>query len=210
MELLLIRHALPVRIDEGAVDGPADPALAEVGLRQAVAVAEWLAEEQIDAIWSSPMRRARETAAPISDRLGLSVTIDEGIAEYDKEALSYIPVEELKAANDPRWQAMLRGEWTVHEETPEQFRGRVVAAIEQLIDAHSGDRIAIVCHGGVINGYLGHILELPNPQGFFYPNYTSIHRVAAARSGERSIVTVNETSHLRRTGLPMGLFQGTR
>jgi 2,3-bisphosphoglycerate-dependent phosphoglycerate mutase len=76
-----------------------------------------------------------------------------------------------------------------------------------LIAAHSGDRIAIVCHGGVINGYLAHILDLPNPQGFFYPNYTSIHRVAAARSGERSIVTVNETSHLRLTGLPIGLFQ---
>ena len=42
---------------------------------------------------------------------------------------------------------------------------------------------------------------------FFYPNYTSIHRVAAARSGERSVVTINETSHLRNTGLPMGLFQ---
>jgi hypothetical protein len=72
----------------------------------------------------------------------------------------------------------------------------------------SGHRIAIVCHGGVINAYLTYILGLSNyQQGFFYPNYTSIHRVAAARSGERSIVTINETSHLRGTGLPMGLFQ---
>ena len=66
----------------------------------------------------------------------------------------------------------------------------------------------MVCHGGVINGYLSHILGLAPSNGFFYPNYTSIHRVAAARSGERSVVTVNETSHLRGTGLPMGLFQG--
>jgi probable phosphoglycerate mutase len=43
--------------------------------------------------------------------------------------------------------------------------------------------------------------------GFFYPNYTSIHRVAASRSGVRSIVTVNETAHLRGTGLPIGLVQ---
>jgi probable phosphoglycerate mutase len=64
-----------------------------------------------------------------------------------------------------------------------------------------------VCHGGVINGYLAHVLGLDG-QSFFYPNYTSIHRVAAARSGERSVVTINETSHLRRTGLPIGLFQG--
>ena len=42
--------------------------------------------------------------------------------------------------------------------------------------------------------------------GFFYPNYTSIHRVMAARSGQRQIVTVNETPHLRGTGLPIGLY----
>jgi probable phosphoglycerate mutase len=66
----------------------------------------------------------------------------------------------------------------------------------------------VVCHGGVIAGYLTHILGLVEPHGFFYPNYTSIHRVAAARSGERTIVTLNETSHLRSTGLPMGMFQG--
>ena len=65
-----------------------------------------------------------------------------------------------------------------------------------------------MCHGGVINGYLCHVLGLTDPRGFFYPNYTSINRVAAARSGARSIVTINETSHLRGTGLPMGLFQG--
>jgi probable phosphoglycerate mutase len=65
----------------------------------------------------------------------------------------------------------------------------------------------MVCHGGVINAYVSHCLGLPNSRGFFYPNYTSIHRIAAARSGERSIVTLNETSHLRLSGLPMGLFQ---
>ena len=75
----------------------------------------------------------------------------------------------------------LRGEWTAHEESPEEFRARIVDALEVLIGKHTGDRIAVVCHGGVINGYLSYILGLANPQSFFYPNYTSIHRVAAAR-----------------------------
>jgi probable phosphoglycerate mutase len=66
-----------------------------------------------------------------------------------------------------------------------------------------------VCHGGVINAYLTHILGIEDPSGFFYPNYTSIHRVAAARSGERSVLTINETAHLRGTGLPIGLFGGS-
>ena len=85
----------------------------------------------------------------------------------------------------------------------------MVGTIEELIETHPGQRIVVVCHGGVINGYLCHVLGLSHPKGFFYPNYTSINRVAAARGGVRSVVTINETSHLRGTGLPMGLFQGT-
>lgn len=208
MELLLIRHGLPVR-RELAV-GAADPELSEAGHAQARHLADYLSSEVLDAVYASPLRRAVQTAEPLAEVQKRTIEIIDDVAEWDRHSNEYVPVEELKAANDPRWQALLRGEWTVHEESPEQFRGRIVAAIEKLVDAHSGDRVAIVCHGGVINGYLGHILQLPNPQGFFYPNYTSIHRVAAARSGERSVVTVNETSHLRRTGLPMGLFQGAR
>ena len=51
---------------------------------------------------------------------------------------------------------------------------------------------------------LGLAFEQP---GFFYPNYTSINRIVASRSGVRSLVTLNETSFLRGTGLPMGLVQ---
>jgi probable phosphoglycerate mutase len=66
----------------------------------------------------------------------------------------------------------------------------------------------VVCHGGVINCYLSHVIGLEHEAlGFFYPNYTSIHRVAASSRGHRSVVTINETSHLRGTGLPMGLVQ---
>ncbi|MFL6206241.1 MAG: histidine phosphatase family protein [Acidimicrobiales bacterium] len=188
MELLLIRHALPVRVDEGSVDGPADPALAQLGVAQAEAVAEWLADEAVDAIWCSPMRRARETAAPIAARLGLEVAIEEGVAEYDRLSPSYIPVEELKAANDPRWYEV--------PEHPEHFRGVVVDAVERIVQAHPRQRVAVVCHGGVINVYTGHVLGLDDPL-FFLPGYTSISRVLAASSGERSISTLNETAHLR-------------
>lgn len=205
MELLLIRHALPIRRE--LQSGIADPELSEAGHAQAGHLAEYLASEPLDAIYASPMRRAVQTAEPLAASRGLEIVLVDDVAEMDRNSSEYVPVEELKAANDPRWQAMLRGEWSTDEETPAEFRTRVVTAVEQLVEAHSGDRIAVVCHGGVINGYLAHILGLPVTQGFFYPNYTSIHRIAAARGGERSVVTVNETAHLRSTGLPMGLFQ---
>jgi probable phosphoglycerate mutase len=205
MELLIIRHALPVRRE--LTEGPADPELAADGHQQAARLADYLAAERIDAIYASPLVRARQTAEPLADRFGLDVTISAGVAEWDQNSPEYVPVEELKAANDPRWQAMLRGEWD-SDESEHDFRRRVLDAVETIVADHRGERVAIVCHGGVINGYLAHVLGLDDgARGFFYPNYTSINRVAAASSGERSVVTVNETSHLRGTGLPMGLFQ---
>jgi 2,3-bisphosphoglycerate-dependent phosphoglycerate mutase len=206
MELLLIRHALPVRRE--LESGVADPELSEAGHAQAKHLAAYLADERIDALYASPLRRAHQTAEHVAADQGTQIVLEDDVAEWDRNSREYIPVEELKAANDPRWQQMLNGEWADRDESPEQFQRRVVAALERLIEAHSGQRIAVVCHGGVINGYLTHVLGLADLNGFFYPNYTSIHRIAAARSGERSIVTINETSHLRGTGLPMGLFQG--
>lgn len=188
MELLLIRHGLPVRVDEGTVAGPADPDLSERGLAQAAALADWLVGEAIDAIWVSPMRRAAQTAAPLVQRLGLPVVIDEDIAEYDRDAASYIPIEELKAANDPRWREV--------PEQPEHFQAVVVAAVERIVAAHPRQRVAVVCHGGVINAYAAHVLGIADPL-FFLPRYTSISRVFAASTGERSVASLNETAHVR-------------
>ncbi|MGD9995847.1 MAG: histidine phosphatase family protein [Ilumatobacteraceae bacterium] len=205
MELLLIRHALPVRRELPA--GPADPELSEAGLRQAEHLADYLSSERLDAVYTSPLRRAVQTAEPVARAQGLDATVIDGVAEWDRHASEYIPMEELKASGDPRWALVVRGEWPVRELSPHEFRVAVVAEIETLVAAHGGGRIAIVCHGGVIAAYLTTILGIAEPHGFFYPNYTSIHRVAAARTGERTIVTLNETAHLRSTGLPMGLFQ---
>ncbi len=202
-----MRHALPVRRE--LVEGPADPELSADGRAQAEHLATYLSSEHLDAIYASPLRRAYETAAAIAAFHDLEVVLCDGVAEFDRLSSDYIPTEELKAANDPRYHAIINGQWDAEDETSEEFRSRVVRTIEQLIDVHPGQRIVVVCHGGVINGYLCQVLGLTNPRAFFYPNYTSINRVAAARSGTRSVVTINETPHLRGTGLPMGLFQGS-
>jgi 2,3-bisphosphoglycerate-dependent phosphoglycerate mutase len=194
MELIFVRHALPQRIENAS--GPADPQLDEVGHGQAALMAAYLAQEQIDEIWASPMRRAQQTADPLAAHFGQSIHTDDRLAEYDKLDPTYIPVEELKATNDPRWQAMVRGEWQ-REGDPFDFQLKVVAAVDQIVLLNARRRVAIVCHGGVINSYFAHVLGIGSPVGFFYPEYTSIHRVMAASSGERSVRSLNETSHLR-------------
>jgi probable phosphoglycerate mutase len=205
MELILIRHALPIRrvVSEGA----ADPELSADGLVQSQHLAAYLGDEPIHAIYTSPLKRAIQTAAPLAERLGLTTTIVDGVAEYDRLSSTYIPVEELKATNDPRWQQMLADTWDDRDETRTEFADRVQSAMESIVIDHPGQNVAVVCHGGVINAFLARVLGMQDSSGFFYPNYTSVHRVVAARSGQRQIITVNETAHLRGTGLPIGLYR---
>lgn len=204
MELILVRHALPVRREN--IDGPADPELSTEGLAQAILFAEYMAGENIDALYSSPLKRAIQTADPLAVAKDLATAIEDGVAEFDQHSNEYIPVEELKATNDPRWQEMMNGTWASAEDADE-FSERVISSLEAIISRHRGEKVLVTCHGGVINEYLAYVLKLDNRQ-FFYPNYTSIHRIAASSNGHRSIVSVNETSHLRGSGLPMGIFNG--
>ncbi|MEY2422922.1 MAG: hypothetical protein QOI95_2989 [Acidimicrobiaceae bacterium] len=196
MELLLIRHALPVRI-EGEEGTAADPALAEVGHEQSRALADYLAGEHIDVLYASPLRRARETAEPVSARLGLAVVIDEELAEFDRHSHFYIPIEELKQEKDERWDDLVEGRWGADGEVdPDTFKAVVVEAVERVITAHPGQTVAIICHGGVINAYFAHLLKLEFPM-FFEPAYTSISRVLASSAGQRQVKSINESAHVR-------------
>jgi 2,3-bisphosphoglycerate-dependent phosphoglycerate mutase len=194
VDLLLIRHAEPVRIVDA--DGPADPPLVDRGREQADRLAAWLHDEPLDDIWSSPMRRAMETAAPVAAAHSLEVVVDDELAEFDREATSYIPMEELKATKDERFFAMFEGRLEDFDVDPVEFRAGVVAAVERIIAANPSRTVAVVCHGGVINAYVGHILGIERPL-WFEPIYTGITRVAASRQGARSLVTLNEAAHLR-------------
>ena len=191
----MVRHALPVRIE--LETGIADPELSAEGHEQSKKMAAYLASENIDAVYASPLRRAIETAQPLIEQLGIQYEICEGVAEFDRNSNEYVPAEELRATNDPRWQKMMKGEWDETADSPEVFRDRVISSINELIERHPGEKVAVVCHGGVINQYLAYVLGISTQMGFFYPQYTSIHRVAASRSGAKSVVSINESSHLR-------------
>jgi 2,3-bisphosphoglycerate-dependent phosphoglycerate mutase len=197
MELLLIRHAEPVRIGPGEGNGPADPHLTELGREQARRLAAWLEPEAIDHVVVSPLLRARETAAPLLEHLGRSPEIDDVLTEYDARADHYIPTEELRETRDDRWTAMVEGRWEEFGgDEPATFRARVIPRIDAIAVAHPGERVAVVCHGGVINVYLADVLGIDRLL-WFDPAYTSVSRAKVSREGIRSLTTLNETSHLQ-------------
>jgi len=193
VHLLLIRHGETTRVDSET--GIADPPLTDNGREQARRLAEWLKDERLDHIVVSPLRRARETAAPLAERFGLEPEVIAKLAEFDGEASSYIPMEELRATRDPRLRAMTEGRW---EELgsmvePETFRSDIIAALDGVATAHPGQRVAVVCHGAVINVYLGDVIGTPRLL-WFEPRYASVSRVLISRDGIRSVESVNEST----------------
>lgn len=196
MEIVLVRHALPVRIDATPDGSAADPQLAERGLAQAERVVKALAGEQISALYTSPSRRARETAAPLERALGMAAQVEDGLAEFDAKDSSYVPVEELKAAGDPRWEALVHGDIYSHDVDPVVFRRHVVDAVERIVARHPGGRAVLFSHAGAINAAAGHVLGQEKTI-WFPPAYCSLTRIGASRDGRRGIISLNETGHVR-------------
>lgn len=188
VELILVRHGRPERSEQTA-----DPHLSERGRDQAARVARWLANDKVHGIWSSTMLRAVQTAEPFAAHAGHEIRRHGGIVEFDSASGVYIPTEELKRENYAAWQAIATGDQGVDME---EFQARVVAAMEEIIAAHPGENVAVFCHGGVINMWAAHVLGV-KARIFFEADYTSINRFVCARSGQRSVISLNERAHLR-------------
>jgi probable phosphoglycerate mutase len=187
MQLILIRHGLPIRSDDTS-----DPPLSEAGHDQARRTAAALAGERVDAVYASTMRRAIQTADPYVALNGHTLGTHEAICEFDRGSGAYIPMEELKRDDYPAWQAFVaRGA----DADISAFQSGVVECLEGVIAAHPSQTVAVFCHGGVINVWTAHVLKMP-PRLFFEPKYASIHRYLCAGTGERNLVSLNEVGHL--------------
>ena len=197
MELLIVRHARPVR-EEAPAGCSADPGLAEVGRRQAEAAADFLMQEGIHHIASSSMRRALETAQPLADRLGLPVESLDDLRESDHRSGLYVPLEEA-SRDDPATAHYWDGDPLAHvfPDGYDHFRARVLRGFEHVIGANRSRTVAVFCHGMVTSVYLQCLLGLDNPMAVLV-DYCGITRVAAAGNGYRTVRSVNETHHVRR------------
>ena len=190
MELIIIRHGRPERVKD-SLDA-ADPPLTEVGLAQAEAMARWMQDEHIDAIYSSPMARAVQTSVPLETVKAMPATVEPRIAEYDKAERTYIPMEEMMA-DKAAWRA-----WLADNAAKDMsaFSDEAVEAINEIISNHRGEKVALICHGGIINVWAAHVLGL-GARMFFAPDYTSINRFMASSNGAKSVVSLNDVGHFR-------------
>jgi 2,3-bisphosphoglycerate-dependent phosphoglycerate mutase len=195
MEMVLIRHGRP------ADAAHPDPGLAPDGHAAAERLAEHLAGGALrrpDAVWSSPMRRALETAAPLAERLGLPVRTDERLREFDHGVPVYVAADRTTDAEEraEMWRALETGRWGEHRFDPEAFSRDVDAALAEITAQHPRGVVAVVCHSGVINAHLCSVLD--RPLGMFCQlEHTSFSRLLVSPQGRRLLHTLNETAHLQ-------------
>jgi len=192
MQVLLVRHALPLRSEHGQ---GSDPDLSDEGKAQVARLPEALARFPISRVLSSPQRRAVQTAEPVAVARGLSVEVDERFAEYDRDLPMYIPVEQVREENPQEWARLAQGHLpsAVDEDA---FRARVVAAVDDVVAAADPeDTVAVFSHGGVINLLLHEILGTARLLSFPV-DYASVTRLLYSRSGQATVATVNAVEHV--------------
>jgi probable phosphoglycerate mutase len=201
--LILVRHGQQQWPTEDPAPASAfvDPPLSALGRRQAELVGEHLAEEHVDAVYSSHLRRAADTAKEIGRHHGLEPQIFQDLREVEMfgrlepgtKARDVVPPEVLIGA---RARFVVERRWDVfpYTESSADFSNRVVRVIEGILAVNPDRRVVIACHGGVINAYLSHLLQL-RADMFFQPAHASVHRVRAG-DGRRVVHSLNELHHL--------------
>jgi broad specificity phosphatase PhoE len=153
--ILLARHGETDWNRDLRFQGHADPVLNDAGRAQAAELSSALADEALAAVYSSPLRRAFETARTVAAGHGLEPVAVEALREVDVgswQGLTRAEVEERFPEQYARWLDHAQG-WE-DGETYEEMGERVVTALLELATAHQGERILAVTHGGPIRAAL--------------------------------------------------------
>ena len=149
--LHLVRHGQSDWNAANRFQGHVDRPLTDLGRTQAEALARELASTALEGIYSSPLRRALDTATAVAAGRDLEVVAHDGLREVDVGSwagLTRVEVEERFPAEFRRW--VEGGDGWEDGETYEQMSTRVLAATVRIADAHGGGEILVVSHGGPI------------------------------------------------------------
>lgn len=160
--LLLIRHALNDWVGKRVAGWTPGISLNEEGREQASQLAQWLEPVPLEAIYSSPLERAVETAEPLARSHGLDLVIRDSIGESHYGELDGMPIAEI-------FKTDLWEKWRLHPsrtrfpgaETMYEMQVRVVAELEQALRDHPQGNTVVVTHADPIRVAVAHFVGLP-------------------------------------------------
>jgi probable phosphoglycerate mutase len=202
VEIALVRHADAIpedglhgtNYDDYELHG-----LSERGLAQAQAAATYLADQRLSAVYTSPTRRARETAAVIAERARLEPIEDEALQEVEIGPMDGDALPMRKRLEALATIAIRDGSWTsiAGTEPSATVRERMMHALNVIAVRHPGERVAVVSHAGAMNAFLGAVAGTPHD--FVFPLANASISIVRINGDRRLLMSANETMHLRST-----------
>jgi broad specificity phosphatase PhoE len=211
--LLLIRHGQTTWNAERRLQGQQDAPLSPQGLSQAEAVAKRLASVSLDAIVTSDLMRACHTAETINrfhclPLFGRSDLREVNLGQWEGRTVTELEKDASEADLLAKWRTDSVANRPPGGERLEELQTRVINALEQIVQQHPRDRVAVVSHGGVIKAAVSWVLGLPlDHQRRFEINNTSITKVTFGARGP-ILEYLNDVSHWSEFGREAETKQG--
>lgn len=201
--ILAIRHGRTAWNADARIQGHQDIELDELGHWQAARLAQCVDRADVQAIYSSDLARALQTAWPLQRMLDLRLATDSGLRERsfgEFEGLSFAQVEQRWPQQAARWRHRDPDFSPAGGETLRAFRARVLASVTRLAQAHRGQSIALVTHGGVLDVLYREATHLPldAPRAWLIAN-ASINRLLHTGEG-LALVGWADVAHLEMAG----------
>jgi broad specificity phosphatase PhoE len=201
--VVIIRHGQSQGNAEGRFGGHTDTPLSPRGRRQAEATAKALASENFDAIYSSDLPRAIETATPLARLTGARLEITDALRERSVGVMEGLTFEEAAEQHPEQYQALLRRDFEhvlLGGESYRQTLDRASRKLDETIEQHKGGRIALFAHTGTICILILHLMgALDAPE--LKPVWIATANCGIARFELRDddfvrVLVINDTRHL--------------
>lgn len=199
VRIYLMRHGLTPWNYESRFQGNTDIELSPEGIKQAKALQGRLTTEKLDAIYSSDLTRALQTAEIVAKPHGLEVRTKPGLREIHFgvwEGLTYKDLEreypqELKTwLEAPHLLAVPQGE------TFAMLQDRAIKCLREILAFHPHGNIAVVAHGGTIAALICGLLQEPLAKMWNYRQKNTALNVLKWEEGRVSVELLNDSSHL--------------
>jgi broad specificity phosphatase PhoE len=201
MELILIRHGETLWNNEGRVQGLSDIALSDVGLNQAHKLALSIQDHNIKNIYSSPMKRAYQTAQILNEIHNVPIYLEPGLSEMDQGDFEGITFKELKAREKDFLQQWIQDPAAVTMPNGESLAGlqnRAWSVVANIID--KTENALIVSHNFTIAAILCKIQNISLSQFRKVCVGTASKTVVRFQNGSASIDVLNDRTHLNMDG----------
>jgi len=208
MILYCVRHGESTYNVEGRLQGQSDTRLSPLGLQHATAIAATLSRLEIDAVYSSPLSRARETAQPLADALKLPVVFDDRLKEINIGVFQGTLAAELSdrfPEEAARWRSQDPDFRIPGGESRRDLMLRAKAAFEE-IHASTHRQVVVVAHGGVLAAAFKALLGVPAERNPFMLYNGSISMLEW--TSQLKLMTLNQIDHLRAAGCALATRTG--